>query len=75
MKFVIKTSKMFKSYFKMKMIFYGDVRNIPRTCSAHYFQVLPLAYISTVDHYQSFAVLDVTSTGLIKVIQYSITSL
>jgi len=34
-KFVIKTSKIFKLYFKMKVIFYVDVRNIlalPTTC-------------------------------------------
>jgi len=28
MKFVIKNSKLFKSYFMMKVIFYVDVRNI-----------------------------------------------
>ena len=70
MKFVTKTSIIFKSYCKMKVIFYVDVRNI---LALPLLQVLPLAYISTFDHYQSFTALDVTSTGLIKVIQHSYT--
>jgi hypothetical protein len=68
MKFIIKSSKIFKPYCKMKVIFYVDVRNI---LSLPLLQVLPPAYISTFDHYQSFTALDVTSKGSIKVIQYS----
>jgi hypothetical protein len=56
----------------MKVIFYVrvDVRSI---LALPLLQVLPLAYVSTFDHYQSFTALDVTSTGLIKVTQYSCT--